>query len=399
MQRHRVSAAKSAFAALFALFVISLVLPTVGQAASTDNHIVVGTPRSEGSPPAKSSRKPDLAIVGGNETAGEKYPWQVEITENGFQFCGGTLVHPYLIMTAAHCVVDDFGAYYFQRPGVTTQAFAGRTSTDSGGTELDIHSFWYASDYDAPSHNNDYAFLTLQDPWTGPTLKIPGANELAIWKPGKPAVVTGYGNTSDGGVGSPILKELVVPVLGDDVCGSGTSYGSGFNSSTMLCAGYTTGGQDSCQGDSGGPLQVPIDGGGYRLIGVVSWGVGCALPNLPGVYTRLGEPALTSKISALATQIETEEAFPDNTGISIVGSGAVPVGCTAAADSTNRLVSVSNKRFKDLKKARKSLKKAKSKGRGVRQAKKKVTKANRMYQSAFGPASKAVNNYNALCEA
>lgn len=405
MGSFRINTVRAVTATLFACLAIFVAVPAFSQAANqAPDRASSGGQRSGASFPGKQAGdRPDLAIVGGNETSGENYPWQVEITENGFEVCGGTLVHPFLILTAAHCVVDDFGAFYYQRFGITTNLYAGRTSSTSGGTDLgEIFSAWVAPDYNAASHNNDYAFITLRDQWTGPTLKLPGAREGAIWKTGTKAVVTGYGDTADGGSGSPVLKELVAPVLSDNVCGSNQSYGSGFNPDTMLCAGYTSGGQDACQGDSGGPLQAPIEGGGYRLIGIVSWGVGCGLEDLPGIYTRVGEPALTNRIVALADRIEAEEPYPAGSqGISIVGSGAIPVGCTAAAKKANRLIRTFNKRSSALKKAKRSLGKAKRSGSRakVKKAKKKVSSARRSYNRALRPAKAAYNRYQTLCVA
>lgn len=94
------------------------------------------------------------------------------------------------------------------------------------------------------------------------------------------ATVTGWGTkTENGGVAS-VLNVVNVPILDHNSCEN--AYGKGKITSRMLCAGFTSGGKDACQGDSGGPLAL-----GNVLVGIVSWGYGCARPDYPGVYTNV----------------------------------------------------------------------------------------------------------------
>jgi secreted trypsin-like serine protease len=95
--------------------------------------------------------------------------------------------------------------------------------------------------------------------------------------------VLGWGRTADGGARSQSLRSAQVPVVSDSSCS--TSY-SNYDAKSMVCAGYPDGGVDACQGDSGGPLVV-----GDTLIGIVSWGEGCAEAGKPGVYARVSSYA------------------------------------------------------------------------------------------------------------
>lgn len=113
---------------------------------------------------------------------------------------------------------------------------------------------------------------------------IPNANNLVT--------VTGWGTTSEGGSLSNILQEVTVKYYSQESCKA--IYKSAVTDSIM-CAGIPEGGKDACQGDSGGPLVISTSTSSSNknqsstallLVGVVSWGIGCAEPNFPGVYTR-----------------------------------------------------------------------------------------------------------------
>lgn len=105
---------------------------------------------------------------------------------------------------------------------------------------------------------------------------------------GTNGTATGWGTLKEDGKPSCILQEVEVPVLSNEVCSTQTNYTASMITDNMLCAGYLgVGEKDSCQGDSGGPLIAEREDKRYELIGVVSWGNGCARPYYPGVYTRV----------------------------------------------------------------------------------------------------------------
>merc|ERR1712106_643899 len=101
------------------------------------------------------------------------------------------------------------------------------------------------------------------------------------------ATVTGWGTLASGGSTSSKLREVNVKVMNNTEC-KGSSYPASWITSQMMCANVDGGGKDACQGDSGGPLVVTGNGSDtYTLVGMVSWGSGCAQERYPGVYSRV----------------------------------------------------------------------------------------------------------------
>ncbi|KAH7950809.1 hypothetical protein HPB52_001935 [Rhipicephalus sanguineus] len=105
-------------------------------------------------------------------------------------------------------------------------------------------------------------------------------------------VIAGWGTTREGGYTSDVLQAVSVPTVGDGTCYYryfsfwSLFFGGNIHYDSMFCAGERRGGKDSCQGDSGGPAVQYVDGQAV-LVGIVSWGEGCARAGKPGVYTEV----------------------------------------------------------------------------------------------------------------
>lgn len=398
-------------ALIMALFITAVGLalaPAAGQASGAGTADGQDAPVSWGqAPPASTGpatgRVPSLQasryIVGGNETTFDKHPWLVQITLNGGAFCGGALVHPMLVLTAAHCLWSAQNGNWWGNLG-TMQAFTSRTLSETGGEELTIDGWGAAANYQpldgGGSGENDWGLLALKSASSRPILKIAGPDERSLWRAGRSASVAGFGNIVQDGAASPTLKEIPsVPLLDDSVCTSTNSYGTAFFVANMLCAGFVAGGTGTCQGDSGGPLTVPADGGQRRIVGVVSWGDGCAKPNKPTVYARVGEPGLSTQINALAKDAAQAFNFPGVYADSnVVGSGAKPVGCAAAQSTATKAKAAVTKANKKVKSTKKAVTKAKAKLRKAKRkqkakVRKAVKKANQKAKNARKGLTKA----------
>lgn len=301
-------------------------------------------------------------VVGGQATTIEQYPWQVAVVmapakfpslnAHQRQICGGSLVTASIVLTAAHCIYDTdpncaalcssnhpvCNGASDPSPGDGTckldpddvDVVLGRTtlSNESGGTEQSVQATAYQGDdadppiFDPNSLQNDVGYLVLTTPVTlDPairTIAIAGSNEDAVWSLDELVGISGWGSMFSGGNTVDTLRAASLPIVSDSACGAPGVYGSSFDSATMVCAGYLSGGIDTCQGDSGGPLEAPLEDGAYRLVGITSWGFGCAQPNAPGVYSRIAGPDLRDAAVARVAALETALSL---TPEEIVGSG------------------------------------------------------------------------------
>jgi len=267
-------------------------------------------------------------IVGGTVAPEGAYPAQAFITSEGLVetfVCGGTLVARTKIVTAGHCV-DGYDGLF----PPTFTAYLG-SNTRGAGTEHAVsavirHPSYSASATSPPT--NDVAVLTLASPATQQPLALldPAADPFPV---GALARVIGWGSTAEDGDLSTSLLQVDVPLVSDEVCGSPSSYDGDLVAPVMMCAGFAEGGKDSCQGDSGGPLMFKATGM-FKLLGVVSWGDGCARPNKYGVYTELPN-------SALRSWVLDQTGAPPTLTIDAVSGATVGTAVTlhaAAADPT-----------------------------------------------------------------
>ncbi|MFB7087014.1 trypsin-like serine protease [Streptomyces sp. NPDC056296] len=213
-------------------------------------------------------------IVGGTTTTTSAYPFVMQITDaSQNQFCGGTLVSPTKVVTAAHCMVGESTR--------SVRVVGGRTYLNgTNGTVAQVSRIWIHPGYTRATSGDDVAVLTLSRSMPYTPAKYVSSSDTSVYAAGTTARVLGWGTTRENGSSSHQLRTATVPVVSDTSCRG--SYGSDFVASDMVCAGYTSGGVDTCQGDSGGPLLV-----GGVLAGVTSWGEGCARAGYPGVYSRL----------------------------------------------------------------------------------------------------------------
>ncbi|RZC38483.1 Trypsin and/or DUF1986 domain containing protein, partial [Asbolus verrucosus] len=218
----------------------------------------------------------NVKIIGGDDVSIERVPYQISLQYNGDHFCGGSIISQTYIVTAAHCTYEQDPAALSIRAGTAIRG--------DGGQVISVSKVHDHPNFNRFTADYDIAVLELETPLTlgrfVAPIVLPSENQT--WPAGTEVFVSGWGALSEDAATFPTnLQGVALEIVDEAACVS--AYGMVYLvTERMLCAGVNEGGKAACHEDSGGPLAV--DG---VLGGVVSWGLGCGRPGIPGVYANV----------------------------------------------------------------------------------------------------------------
>lgn len=257
----------------------------IGEGALPGRKIVDPRPGFPAPDDAKSAPGPQARIIGGSNTEQDRYPFFVSLVDiRGDHTCGGTLVAPDIVLTAGHC------------EGATRRAHVGRWNRNDDNDNFETISIELPElphpEYSDDGFINDFMLVKLTSRSTKQFVRLNENSDLPRGDVEDEVTVIGFGNTISGVPSlAKILQEVSLGYIPNPLCEQAKdprlnlSYQNQIIDS-MLCAGDQ--GEDSCQGDSGGPLIMKRgDATQDVVVGIISWGFGCALESFPGVYSRV----------------------------------------------------------------------------------------------------------------
>ncbi|KAM7160315.1 coagulation factor IX-like [Macrochelys suwanniensis] len=224
----------------------------------------------------------DTRITGGSFCHRGHCPWQVFIrNRRGYGFCGGSLISSRWVVTAAHCLD-------IVKPHHVTLGDFDKHQREVKEQKIEVQQSWTHPHYDSDNYNGDIALLYLSsnvvfNEYVLP-ICLPNPNlATLLTAEGTRGMVSGWGSTHHRGPGTRFLMKVKLPVVSMETCRQSTAK---LITDNMFCAGYAAKAQDACKGDSGGPFAVSYHDTWY-LLGIVSWGEGCAEEGKYGAYTRV----------------------------------------------------------------------------------------------------------------
>uniref|UniRef100_A0A3Q3B7T8 trypsin n=1 Tax=Kryptolebias marmoratus TaxID=37003 RepID=A0A3Q3B7T8_KRYMA len=230
-------------------------------------------------------------IVGGSFTVIESHPWVAALYLNSNFLCGGSLISPCWVLTAAHCFLD--GEHTKHRHLSVHLGKSAINETDAIKEQrFSVEKLIIHKGYDDGNYNNDIALLKIKSKNGRCAVKTPSVRTVCLppahtkLPAGLSASIAGFGKQNfSSSEFSQLLKQASVMLMTNPQCTLEPPY-TRMVTENMFCAASPDWSTDACKGDSGGPLVYEASGRMF-LFGVVSWGDGCATVNKPGVYTQV----------------------------------------------------------------------------------------------------------------